>query len=123
MVGLRRTCPSPRSAPTPTPSPPPRSNPTGTLAVTASWDETARTWDLDEALELAVPADEARFGFTGASFSPDDSTVLASPKDGTVRLWHADTGEEVLAGYCCAVVEETWPAPCPAPSSSSRPAP
>ena len=84
-------------------------NPTGTQAATASWDGTARTWDLDSALELAVPADEARVGITSASFSADDSTVLASAKDGTVRLWHADTGEEVLAGDRCAVVEESWP--------------
>jgi WD40 repeat protein len=60
-------------------------------------------------MELAVPADEMRVGFSSASFSPDDGTVLASPRDGTVRLWRADTGDEVLAGNRCLVVEKSLP--------------
>jgi len=63
----------------------------GSMAVTSSFDFTARIWDVATGAALHILT-----GHTGvvasASFSPDDTMVLTTSSDGTVRLWDTQTG-------------------------------
>lgn len=64
----------------------------GTRAVTASWDGTARIWDLATGSEIArllgpKEAPKARTGLAG--FSPGGDWVATSSYDRTLRLWPA----------------------------------
>ena len=65
-------------------------SPDGSLALTASEDETARLW------EVATGHERLRFRHekpvTAVAFSPDGSRVATASEDGTARLWNTATG-------------------------------
>jgi WD40 repeat protein len=70
-------------------------SPDGQRLVTASVDSTARTWDANSGVELAVLR-----GHTGAvidaTYSPDGQRIATAGADGTVRIWDAGTSEPLL---------------------------
>jgi WD40 repeat protein/tRNA A-37 threonylcarbamoyl transferase component Bud32 len=70
-------------------------SPDGSRFVTASNDNTARTWDATSGRQIMQ--------FSGhtdrvicAAFSPDGRYVVTGSADKTARLWEAETGREVL---------------------------
>ena len=68
-------------------------NRTGDRIVTASYDKTARIWDVSKGREIAVLK-----GHQGpverAGFSPDGRRVITAARDGTARIWDADSGAQ-----------------------------
>src|SRR5262249_54031956 len=67
----------------------------GKHALTASMDNTARLWDIDNGKELKKLAGHTSWAWTVA-FSPDEARVLTSGSlDKTMRLWDLQDGKEV----------------------------
>lgn len=71
-------------------------SPSGTLLASASWDGTARLWDVTsgtEIIDFVGHADRV----TDVAFSADGARVATASWDGTVRLWDAATGFELAS--------------------------
>jgi WD40 repeat protein len=68
--------------------------------VKASYDYTARLWDVASGEELAVLVGHESY-VTSAAFSPDGSQVVTASIDKTARLWDVASGQElaVLRGH------------------------
>ena len=70
-------------------------NRTGNRIVTASYDKTARIWDVSTGREIAILK-----GHQGpverAGFSPDGRQVITAARDGTARIWDADSGTQLF---------------------------
>ena len=70
-------------------------NRTGDRIVTASYDKTARIWDVSKGREIAILK-----GHEGpverAGFSPDGRRVITAARDGTARIWDADSGAQLF---------------------------
>ena len=68
-------------------------NPDGTRIVTASFDKTARIWNVADGTQLALlrghegPVDKAMF-------SPEGGRVITAARNGTARVWNVATGEQ-----------------------------
>jgi WD40 repeat protein len=60
--------------------------PDGQTVVPASWDKTARLWDVASGKELHVLRGH-KYTVERAAFTPDGKTVVTASWDGTVRLW------------------------------------
>lgn len=84
-------------------------NGTGDRIVTASYDKTARIWDVSTGRENAVLK-----GHQGpverAGFSPDGRRIITAARDGTARIWDVDTGAQLfvlqpVGGYPTAVFD------------------
>lgn len=75
-------------------------SPDGQLAVTASWDKTARIWDIRTGKERSQLRGHSS-GVTAAMFSPDGRFVITGSEDNTARLWRTSNGKEVrrLSGH------------------------
>lgn len=69
-------------------------SPCGKVALTGSYDDTARLWDTCTGSPLGVPMQHARY-VSHAIFSPDGEHVLTCSDDSTARLWDGRTGEPV----------------------------
>lgn len=67
-------------------------SPDGERLVTASENQTARTWDARNGKELARLEGHTEW-VTSAAFSPDGERVVTASWDGTVRIWdvHLET--------------------------------
>ena len=73
-------------------------SPDGMRIVTASNDGTARLWDLQGNLIVALGGHTG--GVTSASFSPDGRWIVTVGNDGVARLWDADGAFlKVLEGH------------------------
>jgi TIR domain/WD domain, G-beta repeat len=59
----------------------------GTYVVTASWDKTARVWDLRGERPSYVALEGHQRGVVSASFSADGTHVVTGGFDGTARVW------------------------------------
>ena len=68
----------------------------GRQVVTASYDKTARLWDLQTGREIRVfqgHSDTVR----RVAFAPNGRRIATASFDGTVRLWDVETGREIWA--------------------------
>jgi WD40 repeat protein len=63
--------------------------------VTASWDGTARIWDLASRRVLATLRGHSG-PILGVAVSPDGALVATASLDGTAKLWDLGTGREVF---------------------------
>lgn len=52
-------------------------------------------WDVRSGRELLRIAGHDRFGVTAVAFGGDGRTVVSSAKDGTLRIWDAETGRHL----------------------------
>jgi len=77
----------------------------GTNLITASWDMTARIWDLTTGRERKLLRGHIA-GVVKATFSPNGKKIVTASFDSTARIWDAETGSEmaVLRGHLDCVV-------------------
>ena len=71
-------------------------SPDGTRLVSASWDGTARLWDIASGTEM-IDFIGHMDRVTDVAFSADGTRVATASWDGTVRLWDAGTGFELAS--------------------------
>jgi WD40 repeat protein len=69
-------------------------SPDGTRVVTASFDGTARIWDVATGAPVGTPLRHEKWVMS-AVFSPDGMRVLTASLDGTARIWDAASGTPV----------------------------
>lgn len=79
-------------------------SPDGQHIVTASWDETAKVWDLKGNL-LATLSGHQRTLFH-ASFSPDGQHIVTASSDGTAKVWNIDSNIDRLIKRGCDMVRD-----------------
>ncbi len=60
-------------------------SPDGTTAVTASYDDTLRVWNLTDRSWISLDAHQADVRF--AEFSPDGTRLVSADREGRVYLW------------------------------------
>ena len=70
-------------------------SPDGKRLASASWDGTAKVWDVATGKE-ALSFDGHKGRVWSAAFSPDGKRVATAGYDGTVKVWNAATGKENL---------------------------
>jgi WD40 repeat protein len=70
-------------------------SPDGRRFVTASWDKTARVWDVETGRQVLLLNGHAGRVYS-AAFSPDGQRIATASEDGTARIWSALTGQEIL---------------------------
>ncbi|MGE5186281.1 MAG: hypothetical protein ACM31C_29705, partial [Acidobacteriota bacterium] len=78
-------------------------SPDGQLAITASWDGTARVWDARTGAMLAIYSHPAKVLFAG--FSPDGKRIVIAGSDGTaaIHVLPTVTPPEVENALACRV--------------------
>ena len=69
-------------------------SPDGSRLATASFDLTARVWDLADGQELLSLSLHTNF-LTSVAFSPDGKRLVTTGADGTTRLYALDLDELV----------------------------
>jgi WD40 repeat protein len=103
-------------------------SPDGTRIVTASWDNTAKVWDINKGNKVHALKEDYRTvvtfaggtevftlkGHTGhlssAAFSPDGTRIVTTSWDNTAKVWDASTGAELLTfkGHTNQVMWAAW---------------
>ena len=84
-------------------------SPDGATLATASWDRTARLWDVATGTARAVVSGHESY-LLAIDFSPDGDLLATASWDGTARLWYSErrldetvlTGGEIGGGYSVA---------------------
>jgi hypothetical protein len=71
-------------------------SPDGSTLATASWDNTARLWNVHTHKPTAVLDYHSR-GVLAVAFSPDGTTLATGSDDDTAWLWNARTGQAITA--------------------------
>ncbi len=84
-------------------------SPDGQRIATASYDGTARVWDAERSIELAVLRGHQDV-VLGVAWSPDGQRVATGSHDRTIRIWDATNGTELAAfrGHEDYVVGVAW---------------
>ncbi|MER8734541.1 AAA family ATPase [Mesorhizobium sp. M1227] len=70
-------------------------SPKGDRIVTASYDKTARIWNVSDGSAIAVLKGHEG-ALERASFSPDGNRVVTAARDSTVRVWDAKSGAQLF---------------------------
>ena len=78
--------------------------PDGRRAVSASWDQTLKVWDLDSGPRAPHPR-RPLCPVYGVAVTPDGRRAVSASGDQTLKVWDLDTGRELrtLAGHSAAV--------------------
>jgi serine/threonine protein kinase/WD40 repeat protein len=76
----------------------------GKQALSGSWDNTVRLWDVQSARELRQFTGHTAV-ISGLAFCPDRRHILTCSQDKTLRLWEIQTGKEVrrFVGHTAAI--------------------
>jgi WD40 repeat protein len=79
---------------------PPAFSPNGSTVASATWDGSAKTWNLSTGTTDLVLINPLWI-ITDVAFSPDGSRILSASPDGTARIWNATSGDLVatLSGH------------------------
>ena len=64
--------------------------PDGKRAVSASWDETLKVWDLETGRALRTLEGHSDF-VTGVAVTPDGKRAVSASEDETLKVWGLDT--------------------------------
>src|SRR5437660_363845 len=67
-------------------------SPDGKRVVTASYDKTAKIWDVSSGSLLANLTGHSNFVFA-AAFNPDGNKIVTASFDGLAKVWNANSGE------------------------------
>jgi WD40 repeat protein len=67
-------------------------SPDGQRVVTASWDQTARVWDVQSGQPVTPPL-KHNGEVQHAAFSPDGRRVISASWDQTARVWDLPSGD------------------------------
>ena len=80
-------------------------SPNGTRLATASFDKTAKVWEVTSGQEVRILAGHTDWVYDVA-FSPDGPHLATASWDKTAKVWEITTGQEVrtLAGH----MDEVW---------------
>ena len=62
----------------------------GSRLLTASYDKTARLWDVPSGRQLKIYKGHSWFVWS-ADFSPDESQIVTASQDGSVVIWNTET--------------------------------
>ncbi|MBA2244751.1 MAG: hypothetical protein H0W11_07320, partial [Gemmatimonadetes bacterium] len=74
--------------------------PDGRQALSASWDQTLKLWDLESGAELRTLSGHSGWVWAVA-ISPDGRQALSASNDQTLKLWDLESGAElrILSGH------------------------
>jgi WD40 repeat protein/serine/threonine protein kinase len=84
-------------------------SPDGTRLATASWDRTAKVWEVAGGRELLTLQGHTS-GVYFVSWSPDGQRLATGSMDGTAKVWEAVSGRELftLKGHTDMVCSVVW---------------
>jgi WD40 repeat protein len=77
----------------------------GRRMITASWDNSAKIWDVATGKDVARLVGKHRGAVNDAVFSPDDRLVATASDDHTIQLWDAHSSKplQTLVGHTARV--------------------
>ncbi len=70
-------------------------SPDGSLAIATGWDKRGLVWNTSTG-EVEHVLTGHKQGIHAAAFAQDQKSVGTSSPDGTIRIWHLETGREML---------------------------
>ncbi len=73
--------------------------PDGRRALSTSWDNTLKVWDLDSGKELLTLQGHSDW-VRGVAVTPDGRRALSASADNTLKVWDLDS-VQLLAGFTC----------------------
>jgi WD40 repeat protein len=68
--------------------------PDGRRAVSASWDNMLRVWDLESGQSLRTLEGHSR-RVSGVAITPDGRRAVSASNDNTLRVWDLESGKEL----------------------------
>jgi WD40 repeat protein len=80
-------------------------SPDGKLALSGSWDNTLKLWDVSNGREIRTFKGHA-WTVNAVAFSPDGKLALSGSEDKTLKLWQVSTGREIrtFKGHSLSVI-------------------
>ncbi|MEZ2315169.1 MAG: WD40 repeat domain-containing protein, partial [Microcoleus sp.] len=74
--------------------------PDGKTAISASFDQTLKIWDIDSGRELRTLTDHTS-GVSAVAIAPNGKTAVSASADKTLKIWDTDSGTELrtLTGH------------------------